>query len=195
VEGDQLYLAGLDHFLYKLRVSDGSLIWQQELSGALADKPSSFDGLLLVGTFGEELKAINKENGGVAWTIKTGDWVWGNPAISEDMAFFGDVAGGFYAVNQDGTTVWDFNVEGQIAASPAVADGIVYFVTEDGSVFARSAQDNTPQWEQNLDGRLLSDPAIVDETLLVAAVDGENLLTAYDVNSGAIRWTYQPVEE
>ncbi len=111
------------------------------------------------------------------------------------MAFFGDVAGAFYAVNQTGSTVWNFEVEGQIAASPAVADGHVYFVTEDGSVFARSTEDNTPRWEQDLEGRLLSDPVIVDDMLLVAAVDGEQLLTAFDLESGAIRWTYQPVEE
>lgn len=195
VEGETLYLAGLDHYLYKLRVDDGNVIWQQELSGALADEPASFDGLLLVGTFGEELLAVDKQDGRVAWAVETSDWVWGNPAVADDLAFFGDVGGGFYAVNQAGASVWEFNVDGQIAASPVVDDTNVYFVTDTGSVFARTAQDNTPQWEQSLEGRLLSDPVLVDDTLIVAAVDGEQLLTAFDVNSGAIRWTYQPVEE
>jgi outer membrane protein assembly factor BamB len=190
-----VYLAGLDHFLYKLDSRDGTLIWERELSGALADEPASFDGLLLVGTFGEELVAVDKQSGQVAWAVETGDWVWGNPGVADDMAYFGDVAGAFYAVNQSGSTIWDFNVDGQIAASPVLDEENVYFVTQDGSVFARTASDNSPQWEQSVEGRLLSDPALVDGKLIVAAVEGENLLTTFDVTSGAILWTYQPVEE
>ncbi|MFP3854590.1 MAG: PQQ-binding-like beta-propeller repeat protein [Anaerolineales bacterium] len=195
VEGEFVYLAGLDHVLYKLALEDGSIVWERDLSGALADEPASFNGLLLVGTFGEQLNAVDKETSEVAWSVETGDWVWGNPVVFEDTAFFGDVSGRFYAVNRQGTPIWEFNVEGQVAASPAAADGFVYLVTEDGSIYARAAEDSTPEWEQNLEGRLLTDPVVIEETLLVAAIDGDNLLTAFDINSGAIRWTYQPVEE
>ncbi len=62
VEDEFVYVPGLDHYLYKLRTNDGTQVWELELSGALADEPSSFDGLLLVGTFGEELDAIDKES-------------------------------------------------------------------------------------------------------------------------------------
>jgi outer membrane protein assembly factor BamB len=100
-----------------------------------------------------------------------------------------------YAVDEAGNSVWDVTLDGQIAASPATSNGAVYFVTEAGNVLARQVSDNSPLWEQTIDGQLLTDPIVVDATLLVAALNGEALLTAFNTESGAIRWTYQPAEE
>ncbi len=195
VVGDRAYVAALDHHVYALNAEDGSLIWSRRLGGALADQPARLNGLLLTGTFGEALNAIDEESGEVAWTVPTDDWVWGNPAIGDGLAYFGDVSGALYAVDEQGTTVWKNALDGGVAASPVYAEGRVFFVTEQGTVFARQGETNDPVWEQPLEGRLLADPLIVNDSLLVTAVDGESLLTAMDSESGAIRWTFQPAEE
>ena len=195
VEGELVFLAGLDHTMYALDRQTGDLIWQQELEGALADRPALLNGLLLAGTFGHSLNALDKTNGQVSWSVETTDWVWGNPVVIDETALFGDVSGVLYAVDGQGNPLWDISLDGQIAASPAAANGAVYFVTEAGSVFARQVSDNAPLWEQTVDGQLLADPIVVDTTLVVAALNGENLLTALNTDSGAVRWTYQPAEE
>lgn len=195
VAGERIYVAALDHFVYALNASDGSLIWSQELGGALADQPAQLDGVLLTGTFGQALNALDADSGEVVWTVPTEDWVWGNPAVGEELAFFGDVSGALYAVNSAGGIAWQNSLNGGVAASPAYGDGRVYFVTEEGSVFAREAENNDPVWQQQFEARLLADPVLVNDTLLVAALDGENLLTALDAESGAIRWSFQPAEE
>jgi outer membrane protein assembly factor BamB len=200
VEGDRLYLAALDHHLYALDSQSGELVWERDLSGALADRPVSFNGALLVGSFSEELNAVDKQTGEVAWSVATEDWVWGNPAIGEGTAYFGDLSGEFFAVDENGRILWQLSLDSAIAASPAYRDGRLYFVTEGGTesgqVFAREAASNNPLWEKDPVGRLLSDPIATDNgLLLVAALEGENLLTAYNAESGAIRWTYQPAED
>lgn len=195
VVDDRAYVAALDHHLYALDARNGSVVWTRRLGGALADQPTRLNGLLLTGTFGEALNAIDESSGEVAWSVPTNDWVWGNPAVGEELAFFGDVSGALYAVDGQGTTVWKNALNGGVAASPVYAEGRVFFVTEQGTVFARQAETNDPVWEQPLEARLLADPVVVNDLLLVGAVDGESLLTALDTESGAIRWTFQPAEE
>lgn len=197
VNGEVVYLAGLDHHLYALEVESGQLIWDREFDGALADQPSSFDGALLVGTFGQSLHAVNRESGNIEWTVSTDDWVWGNPAVGEDAAYFGDVSGGFFAVDRQGRPLWQESLESGVAASPAYHDGLVYIVTEAGGVFARNAQQGDSAWpeERGIEGRLLSDPIVVNDLLLVAALDGEDLLTAFRADVGTKQWTYQLPED
>ncbi|MGA9532430.1 MAG: PQQ-binding-like beta-propeller repeat protein [Anaerolineales bacterium] len=195
VENERVYLAALDHNVYELNLRDGSVLWSRELGGAIADQPASFDGLLISGTFGDKLNAMDESTGNIVWTVPTGDWVWGNPTVGDGVAYFGDVSGGYYAVDQQGGIVWKSSFEGSIAASPAYDQGHLFFVTEASSVFAREADDNTPMWQQTLTGRLLADPVVTDGLVLVSALDGDNVLTALDAESGAIRWTYQPAKE
>lgn len=192
---DRAYLGALDHHLYALNAGDGTLIWNRRLGGALADQPTSLNGLLLTGTFGEALNAIDQSSGEITWSVPTDDWVWGNPVIGDGLAFFGDVSGALYAVDNQGTQVWKNALDGGVAASPDYADGRVFFVTEQGTIFAREGETNDPVWEQPLEARLLADPLVVKDLVLVAALDGESLLTALDIESGAIRWTFQPAEE
>lgn len=192
VEGDKIYLSGLDHKVYALDLTSGNQLWSTELDGAIADRPTGMDNLILTGTFANQLVAMSADNGRIVWTLKTDGWVWGDPAVQDGVAYFGDVDGTFYAINSQGQPVWRSHLDGDVTASPAVENGTVYFVTADGQVFARNAADNSPEWQQPLDGQLLTDPVITGDSLLVAALDGKNLLTAFDSTSGAVRWAYQP---
>ena len=195
VQGDKIYLSGLDHKVYSLDLASGQQLWSTELKGAIADRPTGLDNLILAGTFANELVALDADTGRVAWTKQTDGWVWGDPAVQDGVAYFGDVDGTFYAVDTKGNEVWRSHLDGDVTASPAVENGTVFFVTADGQVFARKAADNSPAWQQPLDGQLLTDPVATGDSLLVASLDGTNLLTAFDATSGAVRWAYEPTNK
>ncbi len=193
VEGDRVYFGSLDHHLYALDLTSGRPLWPEsvDLSGALADAPTSTGELLLIGTFSNRLVALDAAHGEVTWSFASGDWVWGSPSIWEGRAYFGDLSGTLYAVELDsGSEIWRVPTAGGIAASPAVADGRVYAVTETGSLLAWDATDSAPAWRTSLEGQLLTDPLVVGETVLVASTGGTVQLSAYDRDSGAIRWTF-----
>lgn len=197
VNGQVAYLAGLDHHLYALEIESGRLIWDREFDGALADQPAAFNGALLVGTFGQALHAVDRQSGSTEWSVTTEDWVWGNPAVGGEAAFFGDVSGGFFAVDRQGRPLWQENLDSGVAASPVYEEGRVYIVTEGGGVFARDAQQGASAWPEarSIEGRLMTDPIVVKDLLLVAALDGEDLLTAFRADVGTKQWTYQLPED
>lgn len=194
IDDGQVILPALDHHLYAIDLESGELAWEVELDGALADRPAQLGDLLLVGTFTHQLVAIERSTGHVAWQIETNDWVWGNPSVTQERAFFGDVNGTLRALDGGGAELWRREVIGSVAATPAVNGDTTFFATEDGSVMGLSVEDGDQVWQQNLEGRLLSDPILVDNTLLIASLDGESLLTAFNAESGAIFWRFSPAE-
>lgn len=194
IDNGQVILAALDHHAYAVDLSTGQLVWEVDLGGALADKPTQLGDVLLVGTFTHQLVAIVRSSGDVAWQIETADWVWGNPSVTQERAFFGDVSGTLRSIDDSGAELWRREVEGSVAATPAVNGEIAFFATESGSVLGLAVEDGQQVWQQSLGGRLLSDPILVENTLLVASLDGESLLTAFNAESGAILWRFSPSE-
>jgi hypothetical protein len=81
-----------------------------------------------------------------------------------------------------------------MAATPAAEGDRVFFVTEAGTVYARSADSNSPLWQRSVPGRLLSDPIVTGDTLLVAALDADALVTAFDADTGSVLWSFTPEE-
>ena len=88
VEGDVIYLASLDHRVYAIDLATGKELWSTEpLNGAIADTPTLVGDLILVGTFNSQLVGVDSaRRGEIAWTFETSGWVWGNPAVDDDLA-------------------------------------------------------------------------------------------------------------
>ena len=194
-----IYLASMDHSIYSINPETGQVYWNTgELGGALVGTPAiSEDGkTLYVGTFGNEMIAISAENGNVIWRAPTDGWVWSGPALHSDRLYFGDLNGYFYALDaQNGTKVWELTAEeidGPISGTPLVWEESIYFVTEDGTVYAVNLE-GTPIWSQTIDGKLYTSPAAVGELILVASTNTENLLNAFTTD-GAKRWTFAPAD-
>ncbi len=78
----------------------------------------------------------------------------------------------------------------KVVSSPAVSsDGTVYVGSHDNKLHAVNP-DGTFKWEYTTGGDVRSSPAIgADGTVYVGNLDGT--LYAVDLNTGAIKWTYQ----
>ncbi len=96
---------------------------------------------------------------------------------------------------------WSFNVSNQITATPAIADGTIYFPTwTDGNVYAVNAATGYIVWTTNVSeatGRSgifsRSSPTVADEYLIIG-VYAPGLIIALFRGNGSVAWT-QIVEE
>jgi outer membrane protein assembly factor BamB len=196
VAADKIYLASLDHHLYAIELATGREIWRtDDLGAAISDSPTLTDGLILVGTFGEELIAVDPQSGNTVWTFVTSGWVWSNPAVGNGAAYFGDTAGIAYAVDvSSGREIWQKTINGAIAATPAYEAGRVYFVTESGTVHAADATNGKALWptDVSLNGKLLSDPLLSGDSLILGTSSEDCLIVSIATESGANRCLFQP---
>ncbi len=195
VVGDRVYLAAMDHHVYAIDLSTGQGLWSSppDLDGAVADTPILAGDRLLVGSFASRIVALDPDSGRELWRYDTADWVWSSPAISSEVAYFGDLSGVLHSIGvARGTQDWNIDLGSRIIASPLVDGDQLYVVTEGGLLLARQSDSGNPAWQVVIQGQLLTNPLLIDGTLLVASNGGDPLLSAYEAQSGAQRWSFTP---
>jgi outer membrane protein assembly factor BamB len=194
-DGNLVFQSGLDHIVYALRVSDGSLAWKTDLESSLMSAPVlDQNGALYVSTMAGNVVAVNSKNGRVQWTTPTEGSLWSSPVLGEGTLYVGNSdgkkAGKVLAISTaDGRVTWK-----QDAGSPVVAGGVlipdmVVFPTEGGSLTAWSLKDGKQEWTQTIGGKLYTTPAVSGDHLIVAVTQGDKLLQAVSF-TGQIAWPF-----
>jgi outer membrane protein assembly factor BamB len=190
-----LYQASMDQFLYALDPEKGSLIWKSEdLGGPIVSQPAvSESGLIILGTFNNEVIALSEETHKVVWRFQTTDWAWASPVIDGDQVYVSDISGTFYALDlESGDPIWQIQPGGGIYSAPYVLDGTIYFSTDASSLMVVS-RDGVIQRNQPIEGKLYASPISADGKLLLAPSEAEFYLIALN-ESGIQTWGYPPAE-
>jgi outer membrane protein assembly factor BamB len=131
------------------------------------------------------------------WTVSGRRLIEFPPVIAYGRLYFADISGRFLAVEAEtGETVWQKRFGRFTAASPVVADGIVYqpLMNEKGTERTRSpgflvamdAETGEDIWRFRA-GVVESSPLIVDGTIYFGTFDDR--LYALDAKSGRVRWS------
>jgi outer membrane protein assembly factor BamB len=97
------------------------------------------------------VNAIDAVNGKLKWQFITKGDPWSSPAVSEGVVYIGSSGGFLYALDAaTGVEQWKLKTEkalktedlmridGGVVSSPAIADGVVYFGSLDGKLYAVS---------------------------------------------------------
>ncbi len=82
---------------------------------------------------------------------------------------------------------WRFQTGGKVRSTPAVADGLAVFGSEDGFLYAADLATGAERWKVKLGGDVSGSPAIAGKEVVVLGPDG--VLRALDLQSGATLWT------
>lgn len=150
-------------------------------------------------------RALDQENGLVAWKFKTGGTaagktIFSSPAIFKNMVVFGSYDGNVYALDkEDGKMLWTYSDADWVGSSPAVAPdlGLVFIGLEyglfrkKGGLAAIDAKNGEEVWKHLMPDFVHSSPAYCEEKN-VAAV-GCNDFNAYLFNArnGKLKWKFQ----
>lgn len=207
VVDDVLYFTSLDHFLYAVNPDTGQEIWKLDLQGAAPGAPIFYEGRFYVGTFARKVFEISTA-GEIMSEYSTDDWVWGSPAIVNDILYIGDMGGNLYALNTgDGLSErWRKKVaERAIRATPLVTDDYIIVGSRDHKVYWLNRANGTPVTDvdgprvRTLNGEILSDLLLIEPSdqvgipepyVIVSSVANDNLLAAFTLANGEPVWTY-----
>ncbi len=94
------------------------------------------------------------------------------------------------AAAQSGPTnlalLWNYTTNGAVSSSPSMADGRVYFGSQDKNVYALDAQTGGFIWKYPTESRILSSPAISNGKVYIGPDDG--YVYALDAEDGSLIW-------
>jgi outer membrane protein assembly factor BamB len=184
------------------------------------------DGVLYVGTVQKEMLAISADSGREIWRKPISSWGWAGPLWVEGVLYFGDLNGTIYAMNAaDGSPVWapidtgstptvyemaeapdgsltwtakeaKQTTDHAIPEQPILVEGVLYFTSETGSMFAIDAASGEllPEWPKFYGGKLYAGPRLAGEHILLAPMAGPAGLIAVD-KDGNQQWQFPPARQ
>jgi outer membrane protein assembly factor BamB len=107
-----------------------------------------------------------------------------------DPAHSGNYPGG---VPQLHGVKWTFRTHGEVISSPAVADGLVYFGSNDGNLYAVDQQTGLQRWLFKTHSRIASSPAVANGVVYFGSYDAA--FYAVDGQTGNVRWKFTTAGE
>jgi outer membrane protein assembly factor BamB len=149
-----VYIGSKAPCVFALDAQSGQKIWCFPYPASIAWVESSAavaDGVVYVGSSDwRRLNAIDAATGQLKWYIPTKGFPWCSPAVADGVVYIGATGGYFYAVDAEtGQELWRvetgkslvtvaYGISAGVVSSPTVVDGVVYFGSLDGNLYAVS---------------------------------------------------------
>jgi eukaryotic-like serine/threonine-protein kinase len=188
-----VYFGSGDHHLYALDLLTGALRWKYKTGDVVHASPAVADGRLYCGSFDTRFYCLDAASGEKIWEFKTGsddshhlmEGIVGGATIANGAVYFGARDARFYCLEQTtGILRWSYEVKGTwVVASPAYANGRVYFCTSDTHLLiGLDAHTGTEVMRASFKGYGYSSPLIAGKRIYVGSFAGE--CTAFDLSTG-----------
>lgn len=187
-----MYFGGADPFtFFAVNLNTKKILWKRsfpQVGWGLDDVPPVISNHLVITTALEKNKQGSIDHYVYAMNAKTGKMVWqtdlgsgklvpnnksGAPMIYKGKIFVGSpVTQTFYGLNlKTGKKLWSFH-SGVMKAPPVAYQGIVYFTTKAGDVYALKTANGNLLGKKHLGGALApAGPIIINNYLIVGSQD------------------------
>ena len=189
----------------------GEQEWAFETGGRVRTSPTVVGGTVFVGSWDDNLYAVDAETGDQQWAFEGDDRILSAPTVADGTVFVGTRFGSLYAVDAEtGEQKWIFSLRnvydyinfiisqissnsvtrGTAFSSPTVADGTVFVGSRLGSLYAVDVETGTQQWAfETSYGSQTGSPTVVDGTVFIGSWDGN--LYAVDAEMGTQQWAFE----
>ncbi len=191
INGTRIYVATIEHKVLAVNFETGTVDWSVDLGASIAGGVNLVDGKLVVGTFTNNIIALDPQTGNKLWETATDGWVWQAPVVDGETLYATDLGGELRAVTlADGAPVWSTSMGFAIQAGPAVLGDKVFAGTSKGIARAYSAANGAQVWEQTIEGGIYGSLRLAGGKLLVVVSGSKYQLAALNPENGSILWTF-----
>lgn len=189
IADDYVFIGSEDYRLHVVSARNGALAWTYYTKGPIHSSPFVAHGHVFIGSDDMSLHAVNIKAGRGIWQIDTLGEIRSTPFVTQEEVYAGNEMGEFYCVDFRGVIKWRYKAKRAITSSAVMADGMVYFCSLDGYVYALDAKSGYLIWRFKMDKGSISSPCIKGNLLFTGAIDGN----IYCVNrhSGKEIWRFQ----
>ncbi len=171
IDREFLYIGDMAGRLYKLRRSDGQLIWVAELGAGMVAPPILDERQVIVGTWGGSIAAVDRASGAPLWRYESKDEIDGQILSTGAHVIFGSHGfGPLTALDaKSGTLSWRIVLESQGVWSLAAAGHQILIGSLNGLWLVDLADG---QRRRILDGKVMGSPMFQGGFAFVGSDDG-----------------------
>ena len=151
----------------------GLLVFKKQIDEAVTSAVRENKGRIFFGTAAGKALVLDLSAGGeVLWeftaTVVPAAAITAGPVFFDDLVIFA-AAGRLLALDHTGKPVWEFDANGAITADPAIADGRLYFGTENRFFYCLDVTTGKKRWARRIQGAPLHPALVLGRRLVVPA--------------------------
>jgi outer membrane protein assembly factor BamB len=200
---DNKVLYGIEKsgYVFALNTTDGSVIWQNQITTAVSyggTVLSNDEKTIYVGCYtgDNDIKAVNTSDGTVQWEIDTPNGIRTTAVIDTNgNIYIADLYRRLYAIAPDGTLLWSVTDRIARTANPIAMDesrGVLYIGTAGNHFYAINLADGTTKWENTeIEGVYLNGAAIGNDGTVYITSESDKMIRALDPENGNTLWEYE----
>jgi outer membrane protein assembly factor BamB len=178
IDNKKIYFGSDDGNVYAVDAESGREIWRRITRGPVPSTPAVAAGMVYFVSYDGNFYALNAETGALKWKFATGG----------ERRF---EAKGLHGMQPKNQTIADpFDI---YLSSPVVTEGMVYFGSGDGYLYALDAATGDLRWQFKTGDVVHASPAYVNGVVFVGSWD--SYFYAVDAKTGAEKWRFHAGED
>lgn len=199
-------------YILAVKAQNGAPLWHRQANNELFSSPRVSGGRIYVAataikqpgqstTRESHLEVFNAASGTHALQLARTQFATAStqslspPTLANGSIYTGSLGGSVSAVSASSNAVqWVRNVNGEVDASPQLANGTLFVgvnvgTIEGNSIMALNSNNGAVRWQRAIKNYAGANIVVSGNTVYVGAEDG--IVYAIDANTGAIKWTAQ----
>jgi outer membrane protein assembly factor BamB/tRNA A-37 threonylcarbamoyl transferase component Bud32 len=147
------------------------------------------NGVLYVGSYDNNLYALDADTGQFIWKYPTDGGVVSKPVVYENCVYFGSEDKRLHVISsRHGKITWSYYTEGPVRSSPHIAEGHVFIGSDDGRLHAVNTMSGRRAWTLDTGAPIRSTPIVAHDLVYFGTESGE--LYCVDFRS-TIKWRFK----
>jgi eukaryotic-like serine/threonine-protein kinase len=163
-------------------------LWSFKCEDEIRGTPAISQGVLYIGSYDNNLYALNAADGKFLWKYPTEGGVVSRPLVADGNVYFGSEDKRLHVVGiRSGKVVWTYYTNGPVRSSPQIAEGHVFIGSDDMDLHAVNLNTGRMAWRFEAPGAIRATPYILNELVYFGCESGD--LYAVDYR-GELRWRF-----
>lgn len=163
--------------------------WSFTCEDEIRGTPTCHNGVVYIGSYDNNLYALNANTGEFIWKYPTDGGLVGKPAIYKNDVFFGSEDHRLHVVTaRYGRVNWTYYTDGAIRSSPHIAEGHVFIGSDDAHLHAVNTLSGRPAWKMDAGDAIRSTPIVNGDVVYFGTETGDFYCLDF---KGNVRWRFK----
>jgi outer membrane protein assembly factor BamB/tRNA A-37 threonylcarbamoyl transferase component Bud32 len=163
-------------------------LWSFKTEDEIRGTPAIYQGSLFIGSYDNNLYAVNAADGKFQWKYPTEGGIVSRPAVMDGNIYFGSEDKTLHVVSaRSGKVVWTYYTNGAIRSSPRIAEGHIFIGSDDHYLHAVNLMTGRLAWRFETADSVRSTPFVMNELIYIGAESGDYYAVDY---RGALKWRF-----
>ncbi|HEX2997916.1 MAG TPA: serine/threonine-protein kinase [Anaerolineales bacterium] len=163
-------------------------LWVFKCEDEIRGTPLVAQGVLYVGSYDNNLYALNAGDGKFQWKYPTDGGIVARPSFYDGNLYFGSEDKRLHVISaRTGKVVWTYYTDGPIRSSPALAEGHVFLGSDDNRIHAVNWNTGRVAWRFEAADAVRSTPFILRDLVYVGCESGDYYAIDF---RGELKWRF-----